>query len=201
MQIIYLKEDKDFLNTIKKIFTFYDNITFHEIDVKDFDQNKFINLQINLKKKPCEISKSLIKEKSIYLKQSNNNKYINNTIYISFSNFRSIGRMIISKNEYKNKLDIISGRRHRIYSSFGAIYIDEKNQIIKEHNKSDLCIVKYKRLDEEEIKNYSLSNQSSNIYEESKLIEFINGSYQNIIFGIPILKIYNLLKQYKIIKN
>ncbi|UWI83414.1 Maf family protein [Wolbachia endosymbiont of Howardula sp.] len=96
-------------------------------------------------------------------------------------------------------LRLLSGRRHRIYTS---ICLFTPKKLKKQHNKTVMSIVKFKHLSEQEIQFYLNSGEWKNMiggYDiyglAGMFILFIRGSY-SAISGLPLHEIYYLLNNY-----
>ncbi|QGR02576.1 septum formation protein Maf [Ehrlichia ruminantium] len=111
------------------------------------------------------------------------------------------GRRILPKAETKDQarecLELISGRRHRVYTSV-YLYTPSK----KLHCRSVMTVVKIKRLSVGEIDSYVASEEwkgkagGCNIQGNAgKFVVSINGSYSSVI-GLPLYETYSILSQY-----
>ncbi|CAH58239.1 Maf family nucleotide pyrophosphatase [Ehrlichia ruminantium] len=111
------------------------------------------------------------------------------------------GRKILPKAETEDQafeiLELISGRRHRVYTSV-YLYAPSK----KLHYRSVMTVVKIKRLSVKEINSYILSGEwkgkagACNIQGNAgKFVISINGSYSSVI-GLPLYETYSILSQY-----
>jgi septum formation protein len=110
----------------------------------------------------------------------------------------SLGRRILPKAINKEMAELclkqISGRRHKVYTSFA---ISSPNNIIR--TKTVQSIVKFKRLDAKEISYYLDSNEwegKAGGYAiqgfAASFINFISGSYSNVV-GLPLAEVYRML--------
>ena len=91
-------------------------------------------------------------------------------------------------------LELLSGRRHRVSTAFNLYF---KNKI--DSLRVVTSIVKMKRLTETEIKSYIETNEwkgKAGAYgiqgSAEKFIQFISGSYTNIV-GLPLNQVYGSL--------
>ncbi|MFC1659148.1 Maf family protein [Pseudomonadota bacterium] len=112
------------------------------------------------------------------------------------------GRKILQKaysdEDVKNFLKALSGRRHRVYTGICLISLDSKisKKIVE-------TIVKFKRLDNLDIKEYTKSKEGlekAGGYAIQGLggafVSWISGSYSNVV-GLPLYETRNLLKLVK----
>lgn len=112
------------------------------------------------------------------------------------------GRRILPKAENveqaKQCLHLLSGRRHRVYTS---VCLLTPNQL-KQHIRTVVTIVKFKRLSEQEIKYYLASEEWKNRAGGCNVqglagmfVLFLRGSYSSVI-GLPLHETYCLLSNY-----
>tara|TARA_X000000950_G_scaffold36957_1_gene39475 strand:- start:7030 stop:7629 length:600 start_codon:yes stop_codon:yes gene_type:complete len=110
----------------------------------------------------------------------------------------SVGRRILPKtmdlNTAERCLKLISGRRHKVFTSF-TIY--SPNSSLK--TKTIQSIIKFKRLHPDEISYYLASKEwegKAGGYAiqgiAASFVNFISGSYSNVV-GLPLAEIYRLL--------
>ena len=110
----------------------------------------------------------------------------------------SIGRRILPKTMDINKaeecLKLISGRRHKVFTSFT---LHTPNSSLK--TKTIKSIIKFKRLHPDEISYYLASKEwegKAGGYAiqgiAASFINFISGSYSNVV-GLPLAELYKLL--------
>ncbi|MFY9590337.1 Maf family protein [Rickettsia endosymbiont of Halotydeus destructor] len=111
------------------------------------------------------------------------------------------GRKILPKaathEEIKDCLNILSGRRHRVYT--GLCFIKKHNDQIVIRQKIVQTIIKFKRLSQQEIDFYSSLDEGLNKaggygisgYAEA-FMPFISGSHSNVI-GLPLCETVNAL--------
>ena len=110
----------------------------------------------------------------------------------------SVGRRILPKTMDINKaeecLKLISGRRHKVFTSFT---LHTPNNSLK--TKTIQSIIKFKRLHPDEISYYLASKEwegKAGGYAiqgiAASFINFISGSYSNIV-GLPLAELYRLL--------
>lgn len=112
------------------------------------------------------------------------------------------GRRILPKAENIEQaeqcLRLLSGRRHRVYTS---VCLLTPNQL-KQHIRTVVTIVKFKRLSEQEIKYYLASEEWKNKAGGCNVqglagmfVLFLRGSYSSVI-GLPLHETYCLLSNY-----
>lgn len=112
------------------------------------------------------------------------------------------GRRILPKTENVEQaeqcLRLLSGRRHRVYTS---VCLLTSNQL-KQHIRTVVTIVKFKRLSEQEIKYYLASEEwkdragCCNVQGLAGMfVLFLRGSYSSVI-GLPLHETYCLLSNY-----
>jgi septum formation protein len=99
--------------------------------------------------------------------------------------------------EAKKFLNLLSGRRHRCYTT---ICLLGPNQI--KHIRQNLTFVKFKRLNEEEVNFYLSTNEWKNCaggYTISGyaagFIDFVSGSYSSVV-GLPLYEVCQIFKQH-----
>ena len=111
----------------------------------------------------------------------------------------SVGRKILPKtmdvNTAEECLKLISGRRHKVFTSFA---IHTPNNSLK--TKTIQSIIKFKRLHPDEISYYLASKEwegKAGGYAiqgiASSFINFMSGSYSNVV-GLPLAELYRALK-------
>ena len=109
-----------------------------------------------------------------------------------------VGRRIIDKTNDQSKaikfLELLSGRRHRVSTAFNLYCKDRIDSV-----RVVTSIVKMKRLTKNEIQSYIESNEwkgKAGAYgiqgSAEKFIQFISGSYTNIV-GLPLNQLYGSL--------
>ena len=103
-------------------------------------------------------------------------------------------------NEAFNNIKFLSGGRHTIYT--GLTFINPKEEIKFYLSKTR---IKFKKLDDEEIKQYLVLEEWKNVAGSyaiqgygSAFINFISGSYTSAI-GLPLEKVYTILRNHKIL--
>lgn len=111
------------------------------------------------------------------------------------------GRKLLPKaathEEIKNCLNILSGRRHRVYTGLCVIKKHHNQTTVRQ--KIAQTIVKFKRLSQQEIDFYCSLNEGLNKsggcgisgYAEA-FIPFISGSHSNVM-GLPLFETVNAL--------
>ena len=124
-------------------------------------------------------------------------KYPESTI-LTADTVVSVGRRILPKTMDINKaeecLKLISGRRHKVFTSFT---LHTPNSSLK--TKTIKSIIKFKRLHPDEISYYLASKEwkgKAGGYAiqgiAASFINFISGSYSNVV-GLPLAELYRLL--------
>ena len=152
-----------------------------------------INEDPQKKELPILYVKRMAKEKMEVVK-----KKFPNDLILTADTIVYIGRRIIDKTNEKSKaikfLELLSGRRHRVSTAFN-LYCKDKIDSLRVVT----SIVKMKRLTKNEIKSYIESNEwkgKAGAYgiqgSAEKFIQFISGSYTNII-GLPLNQVYGSL--------
>lgn len=142
--------------------------------------------------KPKDYSRRIAKDKAIKVARQYPDE-----VLVSADTVVCIGRRILDKaltsEDAYNHLSLLSGRRHRVYTSVSVIY---QSKILL---KTATSIVKFKRLTKEEIKYIIESRQwygKSGGYAlqgiASAFISWIRGSDTNII-GLPLHETYKML--------
>ena len=120
------------------------------------------------------------------------------SIILTADTIVSLGRRILPKtidiNTAEECLNLISGRRHKVFTSF-AIHSPKNSLKIN----TVQSIVKFKRLHPDEISYYLESNEwqgKAGGYAiqgiASSFVNFISGSYSNIV-GLPLAELYRAL--------
>ena len=163
----------------------------------NFYPNEIFKPEINedpqKKELPILYVKRMAKEKMDVVK----NKFPNDLI-LTADTIVYVGRRIIDKTNEKSKaikfLELLSGRRHRVSTAFN-LYCKDKIDSLRVVT----SVVKMKRLTENEIRSYIESNEwkgKAGAYgiqgSAEKFIQFISGSYTNII-GLPLNQVYGSL--------
>lgn len=111
----------------------------------------------------------------------------------------AVGRRILPKAENNDDvrkcLELLSGRKHKVYSSICVI----KNG--KKHTKTSISILKFKRLSKQEIENYVKSGEGLGKAGGCAIqglgatfITFMSGSFSNIV-GLPLYETNLLIGQ------
>ena len=161
-----------------------------EVIVPDIDENP-------LKKElPRLYSMRVAKEKVIRVSLLYPEKFI-----LSADTVVCCGRRILPKAETEDQalecLELISGRRHRVYT---AVYLYTPSK--KLHCRSVMTVVRIKRLSIKEINSYIASEEwkgksgACNLQGNAgKFVVSINGSYSSVI-GLPLYETYSILSQY-----
>ena len=158
-----------------------------------------IDESIRLREKPIAYVKRMSLEKSLCVKK-NASDYLITADTIVAVGLRIIGKPknIDHAHEY---LQLLSGRRHRVYSAVTVSYLEKKL------TKTVCTFVQFKRLSRLELDFYLSSNEwqgKAGAYAiqglASRFVKKINGSYSNVV-GLPTLETLNLLSGlgYKVI--
>ena len=120
------------------------------------------------------------------------------SIILTSDTIVSVGRRILPKtmdiNTAEECLKLISGRRHKVFTSF-TIYTP--NNSLK--TKTIQSIIKFKRLHPDEIRYYLATKEwegKAGGYAiqgiAASFINFISGSYSNVV-GLPLAELYRVL--------
>ena len=120
------------------------------------------------------------------------------SIILTADTIVSVGRRILPKTMDKNTaaecLKLISGRRHKVFTSFT---LHSPNNSLK--IKTIQTIIKFKRLHADEISYYLASKEwegKAGGYAiqgiAASFINFMSGSYSNVV-GLPLAELYNSL--------
>ena len=152
-----------------------------------------INEIIKPKELPINYVKRMAIEKNIIFQDQHKQ-----SIILTADTIVSLGRRVLPKAINKeiavSCLKQLSGRRHKVYTSFA---ISTPNNILR--TKTVQSIVKFKRLDVKEILYYLDSNEwegKAGGYAiqgvAASFINFISGSYSNIV-GLPLAEVYRML--------
>ena len=110
----------------------------------------------------------------------------------------SVGRRILPKTTDRNTaekcLKLISGRRHKVFTSF-TLYTPDNSL----RTKTTQSVVKFKRLHSDEINNYLASKEwegKAGGYAiqgiAAVFINFLSGSYSNVV-GLPLAELYRAM--------
>ena len=163
----------------------------------NFYPNEIFKPEINedpqIKELPILYVKRMAKEKMEFTK-----KKFPNDLILTADTIVYVGRRIIDKTNDQSKaikfLELLSGRRHRVSTAFNLYCKDRIDSL-----RVVTSIVKMKRLTENEIKSYIKSNEwkgKAGAYgiqgSAEKFIQFISGSYTNIV-GLPLNQVYGSL--------
>ena len=152
-----------------------------------------IEEQPNKSEKPRDFVIRMSKEKAWNVSKQYKDSYV-----LSGDTIVSVGRRIIGKpsnrTEAENFLNLLSGRRHRVFSAVTLIAPDKK-----EMTKVTLTRVKFSRLNKNDLHEYIKTNEwkgRAGGYaiqgKASAFIPWINGSYTGIV-GFPVNEVKNLL--------
>ena len=163
----------------------------------NFYPNEIFKPEINedpqKKELPILYVKRMAREKMEVVK-----KKFPNDLILTADTIVYVGRRIVDKTNEKSKaikfLELLSGRRHRVSTAFNLYCKDRIDSL-----RVVTSIVKMKRLTENEIKSYIQSNEwkgKAGAYgiqgSAEKFIQFISGSYTNIV-GLPLNQVYGSL--------
>lgn len=151
------------------------------------------------KELPKDYSIRMAEEKAIDVSKNKALSSLQPAIILSGDTVISLGRRILPKaadnQEVKKCLELLSGRKHRAYSSICVI--DEKGNI---KTKTAISIIKFKRLEKKEIDLYLKSKEGigkAGGYAIQGLgavfVSFTSGSYSGII-GLPVYETRILLQ-------
>lgn len=125
-----------------------------------------------------------------------------NYIVITADTMAACGRRLLNKSYdpevIRNRLKLIAGRRHKVFTSVCCGLIDN-NELITLRQKTVMSILKFKRFNEKEIQelvdskegegaagNYSIAGIAS------KYLQFLSGSQSNVI-GLPLYETSQML--------
>ena len=120
---------------------------------------------------------------------------------IAADSVAAVGRRILPKalndEDIKFCLNLLSGKRHRIYT--GVTIIKKENSILVERQRLVQTILKFKRLTDAEIEFYlslkeglqKAGGYSIQGFAES-FVEYISGSFSNVV-GLPLFEVRNML--------
>ena len=151
---------------------------------------------------PKQISLELARSKAFSVSKKIENKIIVGSDTVIFINKKILNK---AKNlkEAKNKIKLMAGKKHSIYSSASVFY--KKKEI---WNKTQKTTVKIRKLTEKEINIY-LSRAGNKILNSvgcyqiemggTNIIENIRGDYFNVM-GFPLFPFLNFLKKTNIKK-
>ena len=144
-----------------------------------------------------ELPRIYVKRMSLEKNRAFQQKYPE-SIILTADTVVSVGRRILPKTMDRNTaeecLKLISGRRHKVFTSF-TLY--SPNNSLK--TKIIQSIIKFKRLHPDEISFYLASKEwegKAGGYAiqgiAASFINFISGSYSNVV-GLPLAELYRLL--------
>ena len=156
-----------------------------------------LNPNINEIKKINELPLNYVKRMAVEKNEIFQAEY-SDSIILTADTVVSVGRRILPKTvdikAAEECLKLISGRRHKVFTSFvlTAPKVSIKVKTIQ-------SIVKFKRLTQEEINYYLLSNEwegKAGGYaiqgKAASFINFLSGSYSNVV-GLPLAELYRML--------
>lgn len=144
---------------------------------------------------PVDYVKRIALQKSLIASQKYPDELILAADTIACVGTRILGKPVDEKDA-RRMLNLISGRRHRVYTAFVARKkSDVKSRLVE-------TTVRFKRLHETEIKSYIASNEwqdKAGGYAIQGLagafIASINGSYSNVV-GLPLMEVCNVIKSF-----
>ena len=156
-----------------------------------------LNPNINEIKKINELPLNYVKRMAIEKNYIFQAKY-SGSIILTADTVVSVGRRILPKTidikTAEECLKLISGRRHKVFTCFALIAPKVSIKV-----KTIQSIVKFKRLTQEEINYYLLSNEwvgKAGGYaiqgKAASFINFLSGSYSNVV-GLPLAELYRML--------
>ena len=145
------------------------------------------------KEKPKDFVIRMSKEKAFNVAKENSNSFILSGDTIVAAGSRIIGKPF-DRNEAKEILSLLSGRRHRVLSAFTLIKPD-----LKEITKLVTSKVKFSRLSENDLNEYLDTEEwrgKAGGYaiqsRASSFVPWISGSYTGVM-GFPINEVKNVL--------
>ena len=166
------------------------------------DENKLKKELLIKKTTPKKISLELARSKAFSISKKIKNKAIVGSDTVIFINNKILNK---AKNlkEAKNKIKLMAGNKHSIYSTASVFY--NKKEV---WNKTQKTTVKIRKLTNKEIDIY-LSNTGTKILNSvgcyqiemggANIIENIKGDYFNVM-GFPLFPFLNFLKRFNIKK-
>ena len=154
-------------------------------------------LNTNIDETPKKSEKPLEYVSRIAFEKNKAVKKKKSEIVLTADTVVALGRRIVQKPNNKDEalyfLNLLSGRRHKVYTSI-CIFSNEKY-----YQKNVLTTLKMKRLSEEEKKHYLLSDEwkgKAGGYSiqgaASYFFPFISGSYSNVV-GLPLTETVGML--------
>ena len=157
-----------------------------------------LNPNINETKKTNELPLNYVRRMAIEKNKVFQTQYPE-SIILTADTVVSVGRRILPKARDVKKaeecLKLISGRRHKVFTCF-TLFAPETSLKVK----TIQSIVKFKRLNDEEINYYLLSNEwkgKAGGYAiqgiAASFINFLSGSYSNVV-GLPLAELYRMLR-------
>ncbi len=114
---------------------------------------------------------------------------------------RKIMRKAKSQEDIIQSIKMLSGRRHQVYTGICIIKKDN-NEILQTSSKAVKTILKFRRIDDQEILKFAASEEgigkaggyTLNGHAES-FVAFISGSFSNVI-GLPLCETSNILRSF-----
>ena len=127
-----------------------------------------------------------------------------NCFIISADTIIYAGKKVFNKTQDINvafhNIKLLAGRRHTVYTGLTFINLKEEISFYLTQTK-----IKFKKLNEKEIKEYLLLEEWKNSAGSytiqgygASFINFISGSYTSAV-GLPLEKVYTILKNHKLL--
>ncbi|MDD9331969.1 MAG: Maf family nucleotide pyrophosphatase [Wolbachia sp.] len=149
------------------------------------------------KELPKDYSIRMAKNKAEKVQSSNPDYFV-----LGVDTVVACGRRILPKTENIEQAEkcirLLSGRRHRVYTSICLLTPGRS----KQHIRTVVTIVKFRRLSEQEINYYLASEEWKDMADVCNIqglagmfVLFLRGSYSSII-GLPLHETYCLLSNY-----
>lgn len=143
---------------------------------------------------PRQLAERLARDKAAHIRQEHPNCYI-----LASDTVVALGKRILGKaataQDAQKYLELLSGRRHRVYSGIALITPDGK-----EVSRVIMTTVIFKRLSPAEVENYIAHDEwqgKAGAYAiqgmAARFVKAINGSYSNVV-GLPLFETTNMLQ-------
>lgn len=143
---------------------------------------------------PDRLGERLAREKAVLVKQRYQECWI-----LGADTVVATGHKILPKPRSSTEAEVclrcLSGRRHRVHS--GVCIVDPIGKI---HSRKVTTVVSFKRLNQQEIDNYLLSNEWEGMAGgyaiqglAARFIKYLHGSYSNVV-GLPLFETCNMLE-------
>jgi len=160
----------------------------HKIITTDIDETPLNN------EKPAELARRLALHKLLTVRLDGTDSFI-----LAADTVVAVGRRVLSKPvdeiEARSFLQLMSGRRHRVYTAVAALAPIGKQRVRLVNS-----VVAFKRLSESEINWYLASGEWSGKAggyaiqgRAGRFVRFLRGSYSNVV-GLPLFETANLLE-------